>query len=115
MNIGNTLKKLMKEKNFTVASLSKASGVPDSTIRSLISRDSSRMDVNILLDICSALNVSPELFYVDYYREKPENIPSEWGAIRAFLNNLSNEELQEVKTFLEFLKFKREQKKKAED
>lgn len=115
MSIGSKLEELMKERGFNQSSLAKESGVPRETIKGMIARGTSRTDVQILLKLCKALHVSPEIFYAEYYDEAPENLPSEWGAIRAFLNSLSNEELQEVKTFLEFLKFKREHKKKAED
>lgn len=115
MSLGSKLEEIMNERGYTQTSLSKAANIPRSTIQGMIERDASKVDIKILLKLCKILHVSPEIFYAEYYTENPENFPSEWGAIRAFLNNLSNEELQEVKLFLEFLKFKREQKNKAED
>ncbi|MFC4305749.1 helix-turn-helix domain-containing protein [Cohnella boryungensis] len=61
MKRGEFLSKVIAEKGFNNMSLAKASGVPYTTIRSMIERDLSNASIDNLLLICKVLDVPPEL------------------------------------------------------
>ena len=66
MLIGKTLQHLLDEKGINVNELSKMINVSNQTLYSIIKRDNMKIDFEVLLKICSALNVSVEYFYSDY-------------------------------------------------
>ena len=60
--IGSKLEKLLEDCGMTVAELSRLSGVPQSTIYSLIKRNSKKIDLDALIAISKCLGVVPEYF-----------------------------------------------------
>lgn len=64
--IGKTLQNLLDEKGINVNELSKMINVSNQTLYSIIKRDNMKIDFEVLLKICKALNVSVEYFYSDY-------------------------------------------------
>ena len=95
--IGKTLQAILNERGMNVNELAKLIGVSNQTLYSIIKRDNMKIDFEVLLKICNALNVSVERFYADYtnstassscilsdhemrlvaaYRSKPEMQPS---------------------------------------
>lgn len=64
--IGKTLQDILDEKGTNANELSKMIGVSCQTIYSIIKRDNMKIDFEVLLKICKALNVSVERFYSDY-------------------------------------------------
>ena len=72
--IGKTLQTLLEEKDINVNELSKMINVSNQTLYSIIKRDNMKIDFEVLLKICKALNVSVEYFYADYIQvDKPDN------------------------------------------
>ena len=67
MAIGIRLKKILKEKNTTVAELSRQTGIKASTLYSIIRRDSESMAVEDLAYICDFFDVPMEFFTDDSY------------------------------------------------
>lgn len=68
--IGKSLQKLLDEKDINVNELSKMINVSNQTLYSIIKRDNMKIDFEILLKICKALNVSVDYFYSDYIDDK---------------------------------------------
>lgn len=66
MAFGKTLKKLLEEKGFKQNELAKKIGISETTLSSMISRDVGKVDIDIFLDICDAIDVDPTVFYRDY-------------------------------------------------
>lgn len=64
--IGKTLQSILDEKGMNVNELAKIINVSNQTLYSIIKRDNMKIDFDILLKICSALNVNVERFYNDY-------------------------------------------------
>lgn len=60
MSRGERLSRFMKDRDFTARDLSRASGVPYTTIRSMIERDLNNASIDNTLKICKALNISVE-------------------------------------------------------
>lgn len=60
--VGAKLERLLEERCLTVAELSRQSGVPQTTIYSVIRRNSRRTDLNALIAISKCLGVAPEYF-----------------------------------------------------
>ena len=63
VGIGNTLNQLIKLRGTNVNELSQKIGVAPTTIYSLIKRDSKKVDIEILIKLSKALNVTAEYFY----------------------------------------------------
>lgn len=60
MNRGEYLKKIIDEKGYSIMSLSKESGVPYTTIRSMIERDLTNASIDNVIRICRVLGISVE-------------------------------------------------------
>ncbi|MCX8045754.1 MAG: XRE family transcriptional regulator [Anoxybacillus gonensis] len=60
MNRGEYLKKIIDEKGYNIMSLSKESGVPYTTIRSMIERDLTNASIDNVIRICRVLGISVE-------------------------------------------------------
>ena len=71
--IGKILQEILNEKGIKVSELSRLINVSDQTLYSIIKRDNMKIDFEILLKICSALNVDIERFYCDYVEERGNN------------------------------------------
>lgn len=68
--IGKTLQLLLDEKGINVNELASIIDVSNQTLYSIIKRDNTKIDIQVLIKICEALNVSPEYFYKEYYNDK---------------------------------------------
>lgn len=64
--IGSKLQELLTERHLTPADLSRMTGVSYQTIVSIIKRDNMKVDLGQLARISEALNVSIEIFYMEY-------------------------------------------------
>lgn len=71
--IGKTLQDLLESKNINVNELSRRTGISNQTIYSIIKRDNMKVDFEVLLKICTALDVDIECFYSDYVLNKKNN------------------------------------------
>lgn len=65
--IGKTLQNVLNEKNVTVNELARKISVSPQTLYSIIKRDNMKVDIGVLLKICTELDVSIEKFYGDYF------------------------------------------------
>lgn len=101
MGIANKLIKLMKEQNTNANELASKSGVPPTTIYSLIKRDSSRVDIDSLIKIARVLGVTAEYFCSDEI-PSPTTIAAHFDG-----DEFTEDELEEIKQFAEFVKNKR--------
>lgn len=93
MGIGKTLNILLAEKGVTANELAVKAGVTPSTIYSILKRDNTKADIEVLLKICRALNVDVERFYQEYY--------SELGFKPIVHNTLSTNEKRIIELFKE--------------
>ena len=69
--IGSTLKQLLAERRMAVGELARRVDVPAQTLYSIIRRDNMKIDFDVLLRICAALDVP-----VDVFCAGTENVPS---------------------------------------
>lgn len=60
--IGKTLEKVLKENGTNVNELAKKINVSNQTLYSIIKRDNMKIDFELLLKICNALNVNVKRF-----------------------------------------------------
>lgn len=99
MGIGNKLDELLKKQNMTVTELARRVGVAPTTIYSIIQRNNKKVDIDVLLNIADILGVD-----VDYFRdsEKPVTIAAHFDD-----NEFTEEELDEIRNFAEYVKSKR--------
>lgn len=101
MGIGSKLTKLMKEQNTNANELAQKAGVPAQTIYSLIRRDASKVDIDSLIKIARATGVTAEYFCSDEVAP-PTTIAAHFDG-----NEYTEEELEEIKRFAEFVKNRR--------
>lgn len=66
MGIGSKLKKLIEEKNTNVNALANRAKVKPSTLYSIIERDNTKVDIELLIAIAKVLGVSVEYFSDSY-------------------------------------------------
>lgn len=99
VGIGNKLDELLKKQNMTVTELARRVGVAPTTIYSIIQRNNKKVDIDVLLNIADILGVD-----VDYFRdsEKPVTIAAHFDG-----NEFTEEELDEIRNFAEYVKSKR--------
>lgn len=70
MGFGQLLKQKMDEKGIRQAELSEATGIPKTTLSGMITRDISKIEIELFLKICKVLDCDPEEFYDEYVRRK---------------------------------------------
>lgn len=99
MGIGNKLDELLKKRNMTVTELARRIGVAPTTIYSIIQRNNKKVDIDVLLNIADILGVD-----ADYFRdsEKPVTIAAHFDG-----TEFTEEELDEIRNFAEYVKSKR--------
>ena len=99
MGIGNKLDELLKKQNVTVTELARRVGVAPTTIYSIIQRNNKKVDIDVLLNIADILGVD-----ADYFRDsdKPVTIAAHFDG-----NEFTEEELDEIRNFAEYVKSKR--------
>jgi len=61
--IGSTLKVLLEKRKLSVTELARITEIPAQTLYSIIKRDNMKIDFDVLMKICTALNVPIETFY----------------------------------------------------
>lgn len=66
--IGSTLQQILKEKGINVNELATLIEVSPQTLYSIIKRDNMKIDFEVLIKICTALDVNVERFYIDYIK-----------------------------------------------
>lgn len=101
--------KVIDDKGFNVMSLSKASGVPYTTIRSMIERDLSNASIDNVLKICKVLGIKAESFSKATIDATESDFNYEDTTIAAHHDGeeWTEEELEEIERFKEFVKLKR--------
>lgn len=100
MGIGSKLAKLIEANGTNANELAKRVGVSTQTIYSIIKRDSKKADIEVLLKIADILGVTVE-YFVDE-DSKPVTIAAHFDG-----NEYTEEELDEIRQFAEFVKNKR--------
>lgn len=109
MKRGEFLLKMIEDKGFNVMSLSKASGVAYTTIRSMIERDLSNASIDNVLKICKVLGIKAESLAQPYQdiNEIESNHIVDTIAAHHDGEDWSEEELATIKKFKEFVKSQR--------
>jgi len=102
MGIGTKLTKLMKEYDTNANELATKSGVPAQTIYSLIRRDASKVDIDSLIKIARALNVTADYFCSDELANKPQTLAAHFDG-----DEYTAEELDKIREFAAFVKASR--------
>ncbi len=69
MGIGKTLSAILNEKGTNPNELAEKTKIAPTTIYSIIKRDNTKVDIEVLIKICRALNVDVERFYQEYMTE----------------------------------------------
>ncbi|MEX3713613.1 helix-turn-helix transcriptional regulator [Cytobacillus horneckiae] len=104
MKRGEYLKKIMEAKGYNVMSLSKASGVAYTTIRSMIERNLVNASIDNVIKICKVLQISvEELENKTFEEEDVETIAAHHDG-----EEWTEEELNEIERFKEYVKSKRD-------
>lgn len=100
MGIGNKLDALLKERGMTVTELSRKVDVAPTTIYSIIQRNNKKVDIDVLIKIARILGVNTEYF---------SDINNETTTLAAHFDGdeYTEDELEEIKQFAEFVKNKR--------
>lgn len=116
MGIGSKLKRLIEEKNTNVNALANRAKVKPTTLYSIIERDNTKVDIDVLIAIAKVLGVSVEYFSDSYSGENQNYLDPETAQLATdFKNrpqilriarlgkNLSEDDLKQVVQFTEFI------------
>lgn len=112
MGIGARLSKILEEKHTNVNELANRANVSASTLYSIIQRDSTKADIDILIAIAKVLGVSVEYFGESDYYTNPETAKAaqdaydQNGVLFDAAKGLKPESIKEVLKFIEFQKAK---------
>ena len=105
MGIGKRLEYLMKKRNTNANELAQKIGVRASTIYSLIQRDSSRMDINLIIKIAHALGITADdLLSDDFDVDAPQTLAAHFDG-----SDFTPEEMEEIKKYAEFVRSRRKE------
>lgn len=98
------LRKIMEEKNMKVADIVRISGVPYSTVKAILERGAEKAGYVNVCKICSALGISADELekMVNDSEYKPTTIAAHFDG-----DEYTEEELDEIRQFAEFVKNKR--------
>ena len=127
MKIGEFLDSKMKEKGISQAELSRRSGVPASTISSLINRNNERVAVESLLKLCEVIGCDINE-YIDTLRtavpkelqhyKMPDGGKERYRSKKTprsdtydIIEGLNEEDYKELKMFIEFLLYRSDRSK----
>lgn len=130
MALGKKLKELLDEKNITVKEFAQNIGVAPTTLYSFIKRDNDTGKLDLISKISNGLGMSIEDFLLlDYEYQGKMYMPD--GSVKNFYapksdtintiaahledDDYTEEELEEIRQFAEFVKSKRRDKKEPEE
>lgn len=117
MKIGDFLKTHLKEKKMSQAELARRSGIPATTISSLISKNSSNVSVEMLAKFCQVLECDINEYIDTLYEDEPvsavidktkKSAPIDRDRFLEMIEDFSDDELYELYVFLKFLIWKRD-------
>ena len=99
------LRKIMEEKNMKVADIVRVSGVPYSTVKAILERGAEKAGYVNVCKICSALGISADELerMVNDSEYKPCTLAAHFDG-----DEYTEDELDEIRQFAEFVKSKRE-------
>lgn len=102
MGIGKKLAEIIELKGTNVNELAGRTGITPSTIYSIIKRDNTKVDIQVLISLCEALDVKVEVFYQEYMKnKKAPTLENKREALEEQLNTLSNSEKSTIKKYRE--------------
>ena len=79
MSVGKKIAEIIRQKGLTQKEVADKAGIKPQTLNNIITRDSSRADVQTFLSICDALDVPASIFreeaLVEFYQDHPNAEP----------------------------------------
>lgn len=102
MGLTEKLDLLMKERNINKAELSRASGVPYTTIDGFYKKGSDNAKLSTLKKLCSYFGCSLDYLADDSITEQPTTLAAHFDG-----EEFTEDELDEIRQFAEFVKNKR--------
>lgn len=102
MGLTDKLDLLMKEKNINKAELARESGIPYTTIDGFYKKGSENAKLSTLKKLCSYFGCTLDFLADDNVTDEPTTIAAHFDG-----DEYTEEELDEIKQFAEFVKAKR--------
>lgn len=102
MGIGTRLVELMKTKKINANELAVKIGVAPTTIYSMIKRDSSRVDIDLIIKISHALNITADEFLSGEAPTRSTPLDAHFESC-----DFTEEEIKEIANYADYVKQKR--------
>ena len=102
MGLTDKLDMLMKEKNINKAELARESGVPYTTIDGFYKKGAENAKLSTLKKLCAYFNCSLDFLADDNVSEEPQTLAAHFEG-----EDFTEDEMDEIKRFAEFVKNKR--------
>lgn len=99
MGLTDKLDLLMKEKNINKAELARESGIPYTTIDGFYKKGTENAKLSTLKKLCAYFNCSLDFLADDNISEEPQTIAAHFDG-----DEFTEDELEEIKQFAEFVK-----------
>lgn len=116
MKIGDFLKVHLKAKGMSQAELARQTGIPATTLSSLISRNDTDVPVRVLVKVCNVLECDINEYIDSLHeskavdavaKETKKSVPLDKDRFLKMIEDFSDDELYELLLILNFLKYKR--------
>lgn len=94
MGFGKKLQEKMDRKGIKQIDLVNAVGIPKTTLSSMLSRDNTKVDIDVFLKICKVLDCSPEDFseeIISAHEELPVPLRSDEKQLLNLYNSMNEE------------------------
>lgn len=94
MGFGKKLQEKMDRKGIKQIDLVNAVGIPKTTLSSMLSRDNTKVDIDVFLKICKVLDCSPEDFseeIISAHEELPAPLRSDEKQLLNLYNSMNEE------------------------
>lgn len=104
MGMGSKIDGLLKEKNMTVMELARRINVSPTTLYSMIQRDNKRVDIDVLFSLAKVLGVDAEYFSDNIPEQPPRTLAAHFEG-----NEFTEDELDEIQKYAEFVKSRRKE------
>lgn len=104
MKKNDILKKIMSDKKITIANLSKSTGIPYTTIKSLLDSDLSKSSYRNVCALCHALGLTTDQLEM-LAEQSPTQFP--FALLPLEIQDFSDSEYQMLQNYIQYIRFLR--------
>lgn len=101
MGLGKRLAEIINSRHLKISQVAADANVSASTLYSIIDRDNKKIDIDVLLSICKALDVSTDYILYDDVQEKSDSLTPEHQNLLNLYDKLHDDDKIRIITKME--------------